>query len=590
MRARPVPQGRPIRNTATTPNNWFPAIMTTIANVVSDLAHDLAEDDGQELAAPGKKLLVVDDIEANRIALEAALAPLEREIVTANSGFDALAKMLEDNFALVLLDVQMPGMDGYETARWIRSRPRSRHVPIIFATAFNHDDEAVLRAYQLGAVDFLFKPVHPDVLRAKAQVFMALQERTAALAEAQRRDHERVLADQRQRFEAEALRRQVELERTARGELGKLHEQLALADRRKTEFLAILGHELRNPLAPIRTSIDLVREFPDRPIPSRHLDIIDRQLDQLTRLVDDLLDVSRITAGKIELRTESLDLASVIEFAVSASKPSIDARRHTLTITRPEARAVVVGDSARLVQVVSNLLNNAARYTETGGRIELEWGAEASTAYIRITDNGVGIASSMIDKVFEMFVQERVDSDGSGGLGLGLALSKRIIELHGGSVSVKSEGKGRGSTFEIQLPATEATMPAGPTRAHHRSQGARAMRAIVIDDNADIRDLIAQLLSLHGHEVLTASDGQTGLDMICKHQPDVALVDLGLPGLDGFEIAHRLRELCPGLQTRLVAMTGYGQEQDRRRAIDAGFHVHVVKPASSEQILSSLYG
>ena len=299
----------------------------------STSASDFVDDDELPVSAVGTKLLVVDDIEANRIALEAALLPLGRHIVLAHSGFDALGKMLADDFALVLLDVQMPGMDGYETAKWIRSRARSRHVPIIFATAFSHDDEAVLRAYQLGAVDFLFKPIHPDVLRAKIQVFMTLQERTAALAQALQREHMRELAEQQQRFAAEVLRKQIEQERAAHETLAKLHGELALADRRKTEFLAILGHELRNPLTPIRTSIDLVRAAPTEPVPPRYLEIMDRQLHQLTRLVDDVLDVSRITAGKIELRTQPLDLAGVIDSAIIACRSAIDARGHALTVT-----------------------------------------------------------------------------------------------------------------------------------------------------------------------------------------------------------------------------------------------------------------
>jgi signal transduction histidine kinase len=556
-----------------------------------DFARELlTEDESQLLASAGRKLLVVDDVEANRIALEAALSPLEREIVTARSGIDALAKMLEDDFALVFLDVQMPEMDGYETARWIRSRPRSRHTPIIFATAFSHDDEAVLRAYQLGAVDFMFKPIHPDVLRAKAQVFIMLQDRTLALAAAQSREHERLLAAQQQRFAAEALRRQIEQERDAHEQLERLHERLGLADRRKTEFLATLAHELRNPLAPIRTSIDLVRESPDAPIPPRHLEIIDRQLQQLTHLVDDLLDTSRISAGKIELRSEPLDLSSVIDSAITASKPWMDARGHTLTIRPSELAVRVAGDAVRLVQVVLNLLNNAAKYTEPGGEIELAWGTQTTTAFVRVTDNGVGIDPTIIDKVFEMFVQERVGSDGPGGLGLGLALAKRLVDLHGGQLTVASAGKSRGSTFEIRLPAlTAQTHTAPPIASQSRPRIARSVRAVVIDDNADIRELIAHLLSVHGHEVLTASDGPSGLDLICKHQPDVALVDIGLPGLDGFELARRLRHLYPALRTRLVAMSGYGQDHDRRRALDAGFQVHVVKPATSAQILDSLF-
>ena len=515
-----------------------------------------------------RDILVVDDTAANLVAVEAALAPLERRIVPVRSGVEALQRLLEEDFALILLDVQMPGMDGYECARLIRSRERSRRIPIIFITAFSRDEDEVLRAYKLGAVDFLFKPVHPDVLRAKASVFVELQE-------AQAREAERQLEIQRKRLETEVLEREM--------------QSLAAADRRKDEFLAMLAHELRNPLAPIQTSLELMRQQPDRPVPPRILEILDRQVRHVTRLVDDLLDISRITAGKIELRKAPVRLGDVIEEAVTASRPLIESRRHTFVLRPPAGDApVVLGDAVRLVQVIANLLNNAAKYTDDGGRIELSWGRDGDDGFVRVVDDGRGIAPELLGRVFEMFVQERVGSDGAGGLGLGLTLVQRLVALHGGTVSATSPGPGKGSTFTMRLPVcAEAVRPTGRHEPLD-APPARALRAVVVDDNPDLRELIADLLVGFGHEVETAADGPSGLALIRERRPDVALVDIGLPGLDGYGLARAIRDELPECPVRLVAMTGYGQENDRVRAIEAGFDVHIVKPASAATILRAL--
>jgi signal transduction histidine kinase len=392
-----------------------------------------------------RDILVVDDIPANLVAMESALEPLGRRLVFASSGQEALMRLLEQDFALVLLDVQMPDMDGYETAKWIRTRERTKHLPIIFVTAHSHEDQAVLRAYRLGAVDFLFKPLHAEVLRAKTKVF-------CDLADAQVREREQVLAEQKAAHAAELLQMQVEAQRAANDALIASNEQLALADRRKNEFLAMLGHELRNPLAPIRTSLELIGQMADKPVPPRVLGILDRHLTHVIRLVDDLLDIARISNGKIELRKEPIALNDVVNDALAMARPQVEHRRHTLELALCPDRLVVDGDRARLVQVVSNILNNAARYTPEGGRIELYLATEGERACVRVADNGIGIAPELLGRVFEMFVQERVTSDGNGGLGLGLSLVSQLVALHNGSITAQSAGKGLGSTFELQLP------------------------------------------------------------------------------------------------------------------------------------------
>ncbi len=417
-----------------------------------------------------RQILVVDDVPANLLAVEAALVPLQRSVVTALSGREALARLLDTDFSLVLLDVQMPDMDGYETAHWIRKRERTRHLPIIFLTAHNYDHAAVLRAYQLGAVDFLFKPIEPDILRAKAEVFLSLQERTDELAAA---SMQHAFDEERRRFTAAAFRREIEREQAAGVELARLNQGLADNDRSKNEFLAILAHELRNPLAPIRTALDLIKLRPERAVEAATLEMLDRQLGVLSRLVEDLLDISRITAHKIELRPEPMDLRDAVALAVATASPVIETNHHALTIASPADPVAIVGDHVRLVQVVSNLLNNAARYTEPGGAIRIACGITEQRAFVEITDSGIGIPPELVDTIFEMFVQERVRSDGSGGLGLGLALARHLVELHRGVIHASSPGRGLGSTFRIELPSAGSSRGPARPQAHARPAATR---------------------------------------------------------------------------------------------------------------------
>lgn len=521
-----------------------------------------------------RPILVVDDVPANLCAMEVALAPLERTIVTAASGREALGHLLSRDFALVLLDVQMPEMDGLETAALIRTRERTKHLPIIFVTAHHNSPATVRKAYQLGAVDFLYKPIEPEVLLAKASVFVTLQDQAEELAaERLRRDFE----EARREYETQALRRRVEFEQAQ-------HAALAAIDRRKDDFLAILAHELRNPLAPICTAIELLRERGDRF--DKAVDVLDRQSKNLTRLVDDLLDISRIKANKIELRREICDLREIIESSVVTSKPRIEERRHAVRIEMPDRPVPVDVDQVRVNQIVVNLLNNAARYTDPGGRIDVACTVAGTTATISVTDTGIGIAPELQHTMFDMFVQERVRSDGSGGLGLGLSLARQLAEMHGGTIRVISAGRGKGSRFEVGLPVVD--IPIQPPRLIVRAASPLPLRAVVIDDNADARELLCEMLSSYGHVVMSASDGRDGLALIQEQRPDVAIVDLGLPGIDGLSIARMLRQRCPDLPTRLVALTGYGHEGDRERTREAGFDWHLVKPASMADILASL--
>ncbi|HEX4455943.1 MAG TPA: response regulator [Kofleriaceae bacterium] len=537
---------------------------------------ELDERDTRPIMLP-RPILVVDDVRANLVAMEIALASLNREILTASSGTEALGHLLERDVCLVLLDVQMPGLDGFETAAMIRARERSKHLPIIFVTAYDENSEDVRRAYRLGAVDFLFKPIETEILVAKASVFMTLQDQAEELAaERLRRDFETARRD----YEMQMLRRQMEREQATSAALAEI-------DRRKDDFLAILGHELRNPLAPIRAAIELVKMRPERMTP-KTIEILDRQTTQLTRLLDDMLDISRIKANKIELHPQRHDLRDIVELAVTAVRPRIDERNHELVVEVGDEPVDVRGDEVRLAQIVTNLLVNAARYTEPGGRIAVRCEASATTGIVRVTDNGIGIAPELQDRVFEMFVQERVRLDGSGGLGLGLALAKQLVELHGGTIEVASAGRNRGTRFEISFPLL-ARVAEAPALAEGRRERTAPLRAVVIDDNADARELLCAMLESHGHIVMSAADGPGGLALIERDRPDVALVDLGLPGLDGLSLARAVRQQHPSLRTRLVALTGYGQADDRERSKAAGFDAHLIKPTSVDDILASLH-
>ncbi|HEX4423668.1 MAG TPA: response regulator [Kofleriaceae bacterium] len=531
----------------------------------------------------GRDILVVDDHQTNLIAIEAALAPLGRQMVFANSGVEALSRLLEQDFALIILDVMMPGMDGFETAKLIRSRERNRATPIIFITGLSWENDAVLRGYELGAFDFLMKPIRPEVLRAKATVFVQLQERTIELAikadelrQEQGRAHEREMQAQRRRFETEVMERQM--------------QQLAETDRRKDEFLAILAHELRNPLQPLQTAVEVLEHDPDKPVPVRIRKIVQRQVQHITRLVDDLLDVARFTAGKLELRREPTELDGIVDEAVASCRTAIDARGHHIEV-HGYGPVMVNGDPVRLIQCVCNLINNAAKYTEPGGTLIIDWGSDRGEGFVRVTDNGRGIPADLLPKIFDMFVQERVTPDGAGGLGLGLGLVRRLVELHGGTVRATSDGQGKGATFEIRLPLmSETARDPQPPVANKPGPHARPLRAVVCDDAPDLRDLVADLLRLRGHEVSVVSDGPSAIKRIVAERPDVALIDIGLPDMDGYEVARTIRSQLPDHGPRLIAMTGYGQASDRAAAFEAGFDAHIVKPASADKILRALYG
>jgi signal transduction histidine kinase len=575
---------------------------------------DAAAEIGLETDAP--EILLVDDDPRNLLATAAALDGIAR-VVSAPSGEAALRHLLARDFALILLDVQMPCMDGFETTLLIRRRLRSRHTPIIFLTAYSKDDQQILKAYTLGAVDFLFKPVVPELLCAKTSVFVALQrerarvaKQAALLRDHERREHARLLAEERRRWEERALRRQMEDERRnvdelarktaaltqlfdelegAHGELRRVNEELSQANERKDRFIAVLSHELRNPLSPLRHGLELMRsQLMDDVLDPAALRRIHasmrRQSETLYRLVDDLLDVSRIDRGQIELRKERLEINAALRQAIATVEPAIATRGQELVVTPLRGQAWIEADPVRVTQFLANVLANASRYTPDGGRIELLCALSEEMLRVVISDNGCGIAPELLPRIFDMFVQAR---GGGEGLGLGLTLARTLVEQHGGRIFAESAGLGRGSAFTIELPAKRLLEAEAPAESVATCEmHARIYRVVVVEDNPDVRESLRELLLLWGHEVHDAEDGETGLERILELRPDVAFVDIGMPKMDGYTVASRVREAAPASELRLVALTGFGQQGDHARTRAAGFDRHLVKPTSLQDLES----
>jgi signal transduction histidine kinase len=507
------------------------------------------------------RILIVDDLAEKLLVFESILEELGQELVLVRSGTEALREILAREFAVVLLDVNMPDIDGLETAKLIRQYKRSAHTPIIFITAYA-DEMQTAQGYSLGAVDYILSPVIPEVLRSKVRVFVELY-----------------LMQQRARVAAE--------ERVALAKAEAARVAAEEANRRKDEFLAMLSHELRNPLAPIRNAVEVIRRVgAAEPALSMARDIIDRQATHLARLVEELLDVSRISQGKIALRKESVELGRIVAQSIETARPLIDGRGQKLSVGLPPAPVWLSADPARLSQVLANLLHNASKYTPEGGRIELSVAAAHGEAAIVVRDNGSGIEPQLLAHVFDLFVQGKRPLDRTqGGLGVGLTLVKRLVEMHHGRVEASSKGAGKGATFKVVLPCL-SEVPREPARAPRAAPAAAAggRRVLVVDDNLDAAESTAAYLRLEGHEVKTACDGRQALASIQAFDPQVIVLDIGLPGLDGFALAHRLRERGGSRQALLVAVTGYGQREDRQRAVDAGFDYYFIKPTDPREL------
>jgi signal transduction histidine kinase len=666
-------------------------------------------------------ILIVDDRLDKRVVFRTILEELDQNIVTASSGEEALRWLLDNECAVILLDVNMPGMDGLETAELIRSRRKSAHTPIIFITAFA-DEMHTARGYSLGAVDYILSPVVPNVLRSKVKALVQLHQLNAEL---RRRADERValvreqaaraMAEDSQRrasFLAEATQVMASsldvdtlLERTTalmtsafadfaamvllnedgsvrgessasvaawpshiggeraafeqlldnqhslviahgeplvcdrlgatdtpRGEIhvfpliargrvrgtlalalgpstrhlagadlglaesivGRaasaldnclLYEEIQRADQRKNEFLATLSHELRNPLAPMRTALHMLKSGSFDPERGRALlETMDRQVAQMTRLVDDLLDISRITRGAIELRREMLDVCAEVRHALESCRGALEGGRHEVVVDLPRGRLALFADRVRVQQILENIILNAVKYTEPGGRIEISAAADGDEVVIRVRDNGIGIPADKLSQVFDLFVQVDASPDRiRKGLGIGLALVRDLVHRHGGVAQAHSEGLGKGSTFTIRLPARGEGASADAAAVAQPPEPARLpapapKRVLIVDDNVDAAETLVMMLQLLGQTTRQAHDGKAALEAAAQFKPEIVVMDIGLPGLSGYDVVRRMRGE-PGMKNMyIVALSGYGSEEDRRKSLEAGFDSHFVKP------------
>jgi len=498
-----------------------------------------------------RPLIVLADDNADMRDYVSRLLADRYEVVAVADGqaaWDAVEKKLPD---LVLSDVMMPVMDGFEFLRRLRADEKTREIPVILLSA-RAGEESRIEALEASADDYLVKPFSARELLATVDTHI----------------------------------KTIEIRR-------HLIDQLREQDRRKDEFIATLAHELRNPLAPIRNGLQLIRlSNNDQARLDHATTIMQRQIDQLVRLVDDLLDVARISRNKLELRKELVELAAVVRSAVDTSHPLIDASHNELQIALPAETVLLDADPVRLAQVVSNLLNNAARYSRPGGRISLTATTRAGELVLKVRDTGIGIEAKKLSQIFDMFVQlDSSEPHPQGGLGVGLTLVRRLIEMHGGTVEAHSDGAGKGSEFIVRLPvlATKAKPPALETERAPTVADVRR-RILVVDDNVDSAESMAMMLELSGHDVAMAHDGAEAIERAKEFLPDVAFLDLGMPKLNGYEAARSIREQPWGRQILLVALTGWGQEDDKRRTREAGFDAHIVKPidfAALEELLAT---
>ncbi|WP_312514214.1 response regulator [Massilia sp.] len=522
------------------------------------------------------KILVVNDDPASLLALTSLLDGRAAEgnytVLSARSGQEALRQVLLHDFAVILLDVNMPGMDGFETAEAIHQRARSADIPIIFVTAFLADEIDRLKAYQRGAADFLFTPVIPQILHAKVSVFVTLAMKNEEL-----------------KRQAEALSQHaLELTATNRRLVREMEERQA-AERKshaKDEFLAMLGHELRNPLSAISSASSLIGlPGANQESVARARTIIQRQSQHLSRIVDDLLDLSRAMSGKILLARQPLDLSNLVSSCLETFRATGRAAGYGISVDLQPGW--VDGDPTRLEQIVSNLLDNALKYTPSGGEIGISLARVDGDVVFTVRDTGVGIPAELLPHVFDVFVQGAISIDRSqGGLGIGLSLVRRLVELHGGSVACTSAGAGLGSCFEIRLPLAEPAAAAPQPEVVRSLDGKPTV--LLIEDNEDGREMMATMLAAHGFPVVQAADGLQGVAQALQQAPDAALVDIGLPGIDGYEVARRLRADPATRAIRLIALTGYGLEEDQRRVLAAGFDQHLVKPVAIDRLLDVL--
>jgi signal transduction histidine kinase len=486
----------------------------------------------------------------------------------ARSSVDALAMLQRTPVDLVMSDLRLPGLNALEFLKELRLS--GVQVPFLVITG-RGDELAAVAALKLGAYDYIVKRDN-YLMQLPYAVDNAIDRFELACA------NERLQSEIAERTKAEATLR----DKTA---------ALAESSRQKDEFLAMLGHELRNPLAPVRTALEILqRGDAHTGIARRAHAVMDRHIAHMVRMVDDLLDVARITGGQIRLHVEETDLREIVSQAIDSSRPLIEARRHQHDLSLPPDAVPVRGDVTRLVQVAVNLLNNAAKYTGEAGTIRVTVLREGAHAVLRVADTGVGISPRLLGRIFDLFAQDdRTLDRAQGGLGLGLSLVRRITELHGGHVDAHSEGRGLGSEFTVRLPLhVPLSAAAHVDRVAAPAAPRRPLRCLVVEDNRDAAQMLEVALGFEGHDVRLTFDGHSALEAARGFQPDAVVLDIGLPGMTGYDVARALRELPELGRVNIIAATGYGQDEDRARGREAGFDHYLVKPIALDALLDAL--
>jgi signal transduction histidine kinase len=551
-------------------------------------------------------ILVVDDRDENLMAVEAVLNDPGYRLVRARSGRDALKEVLDQDFALILLDVVMPGVDGYETATLIRERPRSRQTPIIFLTANDWGAQHVFRGYTVGAVDYLVKPVPADVLRSKVAVFVELFNRQEALRigheELEQRIAERTreLAQTNTALSAEVEeRKKIEKERVQllrREQAARLEAERA--NRLKDEFLATLSHELRTPLNAIMGWAHVLGQTAhDRDTVTRAAAVIRQNATAQSQLIDDILDVSRIVGGKLVLDTTLVPLHGVIDAAIDALAPAAAAK--SIDVNREiDCEIGVIGDRDRLQQIIWNLVSNAVKFTPKGGKVSVRCRQAEGDAQIEVADSGIGISPEFLPYVFDRFRQ--ADSSMSrrhSGLGLGMAIVRHLTELHGGTVSVESGGENKGTTFRVSLSRHTGAAPAVPETPFRRQeqQAAEAeletlngVHVLIVEDDADSRNVLAVLLQRLGALVEAVASAKEAYERVSNRRPDVLVSDIGMPEEDGYSLMRRVRQLGGERKLPSIALTAYARKQDADEAIASGYDCHLPKPVAPADLIRAI--
>ena len=538
-------------------------------------------------------ILLVDDQPGRLLSYRAILEPLGENLIEARSGVEALGLLMEHECALILLDVNMPGMDGFETASLIHQHPRYEKTPIIFVTAVNVSDLDRLRGYKLGAVDYVMVPVIPEIMRSKVSVLVELYRKRRELQAANERlaqANEDLRLEKARELEVlnESLRsanvvlaqRNIELQAQI-AERERAQARLLEHDRRKDQFLATLAHELRNPLASLANAVNVMKLGGGNA--SALHEVMERQLELLVRLIDDLLDVARISQDKLVLRRTPTPLDAVLRSAVESVEPLLRSTGHRLELPELPSDVLLEADPARLSQVFANLISNAAKYSEPTRPIRIGTERDGDEVQVHVRDEGIGLAPDQAEAIFEPFAQVDTSIERArGGLGIGLTLVRRLVAMHDGSVTATSDGLGRGCRFTVRLPVcTAAAVEAEPALP---IPAALPRRVLVIDDNCDSADTLAMMLEMLGHEAQRIYDPHSAETAVDAFGPDVVFLDIGMPGISGYDVARRLRASPRGATLTLVAVTGWGQPEDRRRTAEAGFDHHLVKPPEIESI------